>query len=129
MYEQLLAHLVGDYVLQTDHMAARKTKSFAVACWHAFVYSIPFFFLLSVPSLALLVIVGTHAVIDRWRLAKYVVWATNQMAPAAYRYSFSKASWHGYTYDKPDWLAGWLLIIVDNIIHLVINYFALKYLG
>ena len=44
MYEQLLAHLVGDYVLQTDHMAVRKTKSFAVACWHAFVYSIPFFF-------------------------------------------------------------------------------------
>jgi hypothetical protein len=109
MYEQLLAHLVGDYVLQTDHMASQKTKSFAVACWHAFVYSIPFFFLSSVSCPALLVIVSTHAVIDR--------------------YPFSKASWHGYTYDKPDWLAGWLLIIVDNIIHLVINYFALKYLG
>ena len=138
MYEQLLAHLVGDYVLQTDHMADRKTKSFAVAYWHALVYSLPFFLLaplsrfefagVPVPSLALLVIITTHAIIDRWRLAKYVVWAKNQMAPAAYRYPFAKAAWHGYQDAKPDWLAGWLFILADNILHLLINYFSLRYL-
>lgn len=152
MIEQILAHLVGDYVLQTDHMADRKTKSFAVAYWHGFVYSIPFWFFvpltvgtatgfwlpnggghfnlgaLPIPNLALFLIITTHAIIDRYRLARYVVWAKNQLAPAAYRYPFSKAAWHGYQDGKPEWLAGWLLIIADNTIHLLCNYLALRYL-
>ncbi len=134
--EQLIAHLIGDYILQTDHMADRKTKSFTVAYWHALVYAIPFFFITTyryelggfpIPG-ALTVIIFTHAVIDRWRLARYIVWAKNQMAPAAYRYPLSKAAWHGYQDGKPDWLAGWLYIIADNALHLLINYLALRWL-
>ena len=62
--DQLLAHLAGDYVLQSDWMAREKTSRIAVALAHALCYSLPFLFLR--PSLAAwLVIVGTHATIDR----------------------------------------------------------------
>lgn len=140
--EQLIAHLVGDYVLQTDHMAERKSKSLLVAFGHAAVYSLPFLFILDVPILefvafpyfpfpyspALLTIVVTHALIDHFRLARYVVWAKNQLAPKVYRYPFEKAAWHGYQANKPDWLAGWLYIIADNTIHLLVNYCAIRWL-
>lgn len=125
--EQLIAHLFGDYVLQTDHMADRKTKSMYVALAHACSYALPFLFL--DPSwVAVAAIILTHALIDRFRLARFLIWGKNQVAPQAYRYPFSKAMWHGYQDGKPDWLAGWLYIIADNALHLAINYFALRYL-
>lgn len=119
----LICHGIGDYVLQTDHMATEKTKSILVALWHAFVYTLPFLFITHSPE-ALAVICGTHALIDRFRLARYVVWAKNQLSPAKYRYAWKDAAWHGYKSDKPDWLAGWLLILADNVIHLAINAWA-----
>lgn len=123
----LLCHGVGDYLLQTDHMASEKTKNFYVAQWHAFIYTLPHLVVTRSP-MALLVIWATHAVIDHFRVARYLVWAKNQLGPAKYRYSLSEAGWHGYKADKPDWLAGWLLILADNILHLCINAAAITYL-
>lgn len=127
MIGQLLAHLVGDYVIQTDWMAAEKTKRLGVAVVHALVYALPFLALTQSP-VALTMIVGTHALIDRYRVARVVVWAKNQIAPASYRYPWSEAAWHGYRHSKPEWLAGWLLIIADNALHLTINAAALRWL-
>lgn len=123
----LIAHGTGDYLLQTDHMATEKTKSIVVALWHAVVYSLPFVLVTQSPA-ALAVICVTHALIDRYRVARYLVWAKNQLAPKAYRYPLSLAGWHGYKPDKPDWLAGWLLIIADNVLHLAINAAAVTWL-
>lgn len=123
----LLCHGVGDYLLQTDHMASEKTKSFYVAQWHALTYTLPHLVVTQSPA-ALLVIWATHALIDHFRVARYLVWAKNQMAPAKYRYPLSDAAWHGYKADKPDWLAGWLLILADNSLHLAINAWAITYL-
>lgn len=61
-------------------MANEKTKRSAAAAIHAVVYSFPFLFLTRSP-VALLLIAGTHFVIDRFRLARYVVWAKNFLAP------------------------------------------------
>jgi hypothetical protein len=38
---QLILHLIGDYVTQSDWMAQRKTKSTWAAFVHATVYSMP----------------------------------------------------------------------------------------
>jgi hypothetical protein len=77
---QLLIHLWGDYILQSDWMATYKTKDSIAAFAHALMYSS--FFILLRPSLtAWLVICGTHFLIDRFRLARYVVWAKNWIAP------------------------------------------------
>jgi hypothetical protein len=77
---QLVAHAVGDYLLQSDWMANEKTKKSVAALAHAVMYTLPFLFL-TTSWKALLFIAGTHFIIDRWRLARYVVWAKNFLAP------------------------------------------------
>lgn len=143
---QLILHLLGDYVFQSDWMAQRKTKSTLPAAAHALVYSLPFLLLGSWQ--AWLVIMLTHFVIDRWRLARYVCWAKNFLAPPrSRRWKYNSATsvteciedtrwWHpweecsgtGYHKDSPAWLSVWLMIIADNTMHLAINYFSLLYL-
>lgn len=78
--EQLILHLVGDYVTQSDWMASQKTTRYLPAFVHATVYSLPFL-LLRLSWIAFAIILGTHFLIDRFRLAKYVVWAKNFIAP------------------------------------------------
>jgi hypothetical protein len=112
-----LAHLLGDYVLQTHHQATRKTEAWGPALAHAATYTAAHLLVTRSPW-RLAIIGGTHAVIDRYRLARHVVWAKNQLAPAAYRPLHTAT---GYPEDAPPWLAVWLLIAADNTIHLSIN--------
>lgn len=124
---QLVAHLFGDYLLQSHWMATQKTSKKTAAACHVIAYSLPFL-MLGASWSALLVIVGTHFVIDHWRLACYVVWLKNFIAPRSAWRPWSECSGTGYPPDTPPWLAVWLLIIADNVIHLVINALALRYL-
>ena len=144
---QLILHLIGDYITQSDWMAQNKTKnSFAAFC-HALVYSLPF--LLIGGWLAWLVIFSTHFAIDRWRLARFVVYAKNiWFSPAIFTMSMRECDenctvpdcvtnrelrWKncrdtGYPSQRPAWLAVWLLIAADNTLHLAINFAALRWL-
>lgn len=148
--EQLILHLIGDYVTQSDWMASNKTTSYVPAAVHATVYSLPF--LLLRPSwTAFAIILITHFFIDRFRLAKYVVWAKNLIGPREHkqtifvgetsgrtvvydeyfiseRYRWDNCKATGYPSETPVWLATWLMIIADNTMHLTINFLALKYL-
>ena len=65
---QMFAHAVGDYVIQSDAMATRKTSSSWWTLAHVVTYGLPFLVFAPSPA-ALAVIVGTHFAIDRWRLA------------------------------------------------------------
>lgn len=121
----MIAHLFGDYVVQSDWMANAKTVEHGAAAAHAATYAACFLPLTRDPR-ALLAIGGTHFVIDRWRLAKYLVWARNQAAPADSRYPYSEAGMMGAPADRPDWLSGWLGFICDNAIHALINHLALR---
>lgn len=120
----ILAHLVGDYILQTHWMASEKVKRLWPAVVHGVVYTLPFLFITQSP-MALLAIAGTHIVIDRYRLAKHVVWFKNQFAPKSHR---TGHTWSGYSPNLPDYMAFWLLIITDNVIHILINVGAVKWL-
>lgn len=123
--EQLLLHLIGDYITQTNWMATEKTRKGIAALSHATVYAIPF--LLLSPSIgAIFVIWGTHFFIDRYRLARYVVFAKNWITQPSLKWDDCNAT--GYHKDMPPWLAFWLLIIADNTMHLCINYIALSML-
>lgn len=125
--DQILAHLIGDYILQSDWQASQKTKDISAAALHAFVYGLPFAFLQ--PSVAAaFFIVLTHFVIDHWRLARYVVWLKNQAAPAEFRSRWSDCVATGYPSSRPPWMAVWLLIIADNTLHLLCNGVALRWL-
>lgn len=120
--DQLLAHLAGDYLLQSNWMATEKVKRWLPALAHAGSYTLPFLLLTRDPR-RLAVIAGTHAVIDRYRLAKHVTWAKNQVGPAAYRSPHTET---GYADELPDYLKFWLMIAADNTIHLVLNRLALQ---
>lgn len=142
---QLILHLVGDYVTQSDWMAQNKTKSTWAAFCHALVYSLPF--LLIGSQAAVLVIFLTHLLIDRFRLARIVVygknilfdpvfwkkptscfWFTNAEVGRVESMAWSNCSATGYPSERPAWLSVWLLIAADNTLHLAINYGTLAYL-
>jgi len=120
---QLILHLIGDYVTQSDWMAQNKTKSTWAAFVHATIYSLPFLIIAS--PLAVLVIWATHLLIDRFRLARYVAYGKNFIAPRSSWKPWSECSGTGYHKDTPPWLAVWLMIICDNTMHLAINYAAI----
>jgi hypothetical protein len=123
--DQLVAHAVGDYILQSDWMADNKTKNSVAAAVHAVTYTAPFV-LITQSFAALAVICGTHFIIDRWRLARFVVWLKNEhFLP----FNPKPLTATGYQDGKPPFLAIWLLIIADNILHVVCNAVAIHYFG
>lgn len=118
--DQFVAHAIGDYILQSHWMATEKTKNSVAAAIHAATYTLPFLLITQSPE-ALAVTCGTHFLIDRFRLARFVVW-------------FKNGPWHpltatGYQDAVPAWLSVWLLIAADNILHVVINGVAIWYWG
>jgi hypothetical protein len=120
----ILAHLVGDYLLQSHWMATEKVHHWWPAVAHGLTYTLPYALVTqSIP--ALLLIASTHIVIDRYRLAKHVVWLKNQIGPHSHRPSHTAT---GYSDDTPPWLAVWLLIVADNTLHLLINTAAVVWL-
>lgn len=129
--DQLVAHAVGDYILQSDWMADNKTKSHAAAAVHAITYTLPFL-LITTNAWALAAICITHAYIDRYRLARFVVWLKNgpiEHVDIAFayprRWRLRPITATGYPDSKPPFLAVWLLIIADNILHVTCNALAL----
>lgn len=127
MSAQIACHMLGDYVIQSDWMAQEKIGAHLPAAAHAVSYALPFLALTRDPR-RLAVIAGTHFIIDRWRLARYVVWAKNQVAPKRYRYSLPPAG-TGYHPDRDvaqPWMTVWLMIAADNALHLAINAAALS---
>lgn len=156
----LLCHLFGDYVLQSHVMATRKTSSWRWAVVHAAAYSIPFavlFMALGVPDhiggadLALAVIFGTHAIIDRYAIAaKWYRWYG--VGHPGVWFAMVHAEWNRQMWKwrlatgpksappeepvfvaPPPFLGVWLTIIVDNTMHLAINaaavYLATGWIG
>lgn len=123
----IILHCVGDYCLQSDWMAAEKTKRSWPALAHAFVYTVPFV-ILTRSIVALMFIMVTHFLIDRFRLIRYLCWAKNFLAPKGYNKPWKDCKATGYPSDKPAWLTVWLMIIADNTLHLACNSFALIWL-
>lgn len=147
--DQLVAHAVGDYVLQSHWMASEKTSRSVACLAHVATYVLPFLLLTRDPR-ALAFIAVTHFVIDRWRLARFVCWAKNWMAPkrhlaspvltatnpprrrnwpwrecTATGYGPPVQSISGIETGPPVWMATWLMIVVDNLMHVTCNALAL----
>lgn len=126
-YWLIVAHLVGDYLLQSDWMAAMKRPARLPALAHALAYTVPFVLLTQSP-LALLLIGGSHFVIDHWGLARYVVWLKNRLAPRSWWHLWRDCNVTGYHKARDAWLVTWLYIIADNTLHLIANGLAITYL-
>ncbi|MGW3816333.1 DUF3307 domain-containing protein [Streptomyces sp. NPDC005046] len=121
LFESLLAHLADAYLIQSDWMATEKVKRWRPAIVHGTTYGLPFLLITQSP-LALAVIVVTHIVLDRYRAAKYLVWARNLLAPASRRGAWADVQKNqGSPVTVPSGLANALVIIADNTVHLAIN--------
>ena len=124
--DQFIAHALGDYILQSDWMAREKYRNTVAALCHVVFYTLPFLFLTQNPW-TLVVIAGTHFVIDRWRLARHLAWIKNRAWPGSR--PWAECADTGYPPDMPAYASMWLLIIVDNIMHIIINGLAITYIG
>lgn len=142
---ELFCHLLGDYFLQSDWMAVNKTREWSICLLHAMIYATVFFVAMIFKYLplkfyAFLVILSTHFLIDYTRLAKYIGYAKNLIAPKSWRLNWELCKQTGYCIEtseqdrrwysgcKPEWMAVWLMIILDNTLHIMINHFSLLYL-
>lgn len=135
--EQLLIHLFSDYWLQNDWMATNKKKKWLPAIVHGIVYTLPFL-LLTRSFLALLIIGVTHIIIDHtdivavlnriknWDFKPKELGYFRQLGCGLLSRSHMGIN-DGFAVDRPLFIRVWLLIIQDNILHLIINYLALKY--
>ncbi len=128
--DQLVAHAVGDYILQSQWMADNKRKESRAALIHCALYTLPFAMITqSVPALAL--IFGSHFFLDRFGLARYIVWLKNGPWDfsgdpfAGFIPPLKPMTPTGYPDRVPAWLSTWLFIIADNIIHVICNAGAL----
>lgn len=126
--DQLVAHAVGDYIIQSHWMATEKTKQHTAAAIHAVTYTLPFA-LITQSLAALAVICGTHFLIDRFRLARFVVWFKNGVGAPPTATGYGPITATGYQDEVPAWLSVWLLIAADNIMHVICNALAIAYLG
>lgn len=122
----LVAHSTGDYCLQSEWMSSCKTTSWPAALAHGATYGLPFLLVTQSPT-ALAVIVTTHVVIDRYRLARYVCWAKNWLAPAGWNRPWRECRATGYPPDRGA-PATILMVVADNTMHVAINAAALAYL-
>jgi len=128
MYTQLLCHLFGDYFLQSNWQATNKTKKWFPAITHACLYFIPFFVIFSPSLAATAIIIGTHAMLDRFRLVRYLLFLKEFLAPRHVWPEWKDCKKTGYHKDLPDFLSFWLMVIADNTLHLTINALTLTYL-
>lgn len=116
---QLLSHLVGDYIAQSDYMAVTKVdRSWEGVAWaagHAVLYTTCFVPLTRSP--ARLALIGiTHGLLDHYRpFPKLIALKDTWMSPNIMGDSRAQ--------DVPVWLR----IVTDNTVHLLINEIALSW--
>jgi hypothetical protein len=103
IYQIIWLHFVGDFILQTNNMAIRKSKSFLWLTFHVSVYAIP-----------LLVFGLTYALIN---LAAH--WATDAISSRVTSYLWAKNDRHNF----------FVVIGIDQAIHLTTLIYTLKFVG
>jgi hypothetical protein len=125
----LLAHLTGDYVLQSSWMAVGKLQRWLPAVAHGVAYTLPHALITQSPW-ALLVIGGTHILFDRYDMACRMVWLRNHLAPRREWQPWAEVRGnYGAPADCPRGTALGIKIVVDNCTHLAINGAAIALMG
>lgn len=134
---QLILHGIGDYFLQTDHQALNKKKpgsaGFIQCLIHCITYSAIFLFIGSWKAVAIIFI--THFIIDRWNLVSWLIAIKNNTKKFVNTMSNTDGEWvydlsnFGFAPERPFAISIWLYIICDNLLHIICNYIALKYLN
>lgn len=106
----VLAHFIGDFLLQNDWMAAGKKNSSLICSIHVVLYMIPFIFLTDCTWLQLTLIALQHWIQDR---TKFVSWWCNIMGSFQVELKHNTLPWGHF--------------VVDQVFHFVWMYFVINY--
>lgn len=102
----LIAHLIGDYLLQNDWMAQNKKKRTWPCMVHVLLYTAAVGVLTLWPWWALLVVAATHFIQDRTNIINW----------------WMRLKWKDQSAFASAPMAPWSIIVVDNVWHLVVLY-------
>lgn len=101
----LVAHLVGDYLFQTEWMAKNKANHWGALLVHCSVYTaiITLFAFLFIPEgisiWGVVIVFVTHVLLDRQKFVTF---------------------WYRHIMQVKDDRSGWLKIIIDQTFHLIV---------
>lgn len=104
----ILAHLIGDFIIQNDWMAIGKKKKNWICAIHVITYMLPFL-LTTLNPLQLILIAIQHYIQDRTNIIKWFCSITGKF----------KA--------EKDLALPWGHFIVDNVVHIVWMWIVVKY--
>lgn len=108
----ILAHLVGDYVLQNDWQAQNKTRYHVPCIVHVLLYTLAFVVIVEAsggwPTWAYGAIAATHYPVDRYGLAGR--WMRNVSGQKGFA----------------DGMGPWSIIVVDNTFHLICAFIVMR---
>lgn len=111
---QLIAHLLGDFVFQTDEMAKNKPNFDFYGWWwcllHCIIYALPFL-TITQNFQPIFLIFFSHFIIDKFGIAKH--WC-----------QIFKV---GARFDWNNWIKIYLIFMVDMAFHLGCNYIILSH--
>jgi len=131
--EQLLLHLVGDYIIQNDNVGIRKKEKSLTGLFYCIFHSITYalIFLLITTWEGVVLIGISHFLIDRWNIVAYFTAFKNNVYKKIHKNNKIKKrldlSNFGYIKERPFSITIWLYIIHDNIFHLLFNYIIIWY--
>ena len=103
----IYAHLIGDFILQNDHIGIGKKKSHKLCLLHIFMYMLPFLYTSATP-LQFALIAVQHYLQDRWHFVDWFCDLTGRFEHPATRV--------------------WGRIIVDQILHILWMAFVFRYI-
>jgi len=104
----IFAHLIGDYLIQTDWMAEGKKHSSLICTIHVLTYLIPFLFCINY-GWQWFAIGIEHFIQDRTSI---VVWLMKKKGSARFA-------------EPP--MAPWSIILTDNILHVLFIAFVMSF--
>lgn len=102
----LIAHLIGDYILQNDAIARRKKINLFRGLEHVSLYILPFFFC-NLHIITILLIFVQHWLQDSTDFVK-------RFCLLFGKFQFDEGRFWGH-------------IIIDNVLHILFMYFVIKY--
>lgn len=130
MVNILFLHVLGDYFFQSSWMAVNKVNKWWPAFMHAFIYTIPFWFLTQ-SVVAINFILLTHLLIDRFSLARFIIIGKDCIFSGFGKVDLNErlsVNNFGFSKDTPQHIAFVCYLIIDNSMHIYLNYFSITHL-
>jgi len=117
--DQIVAHLVGDYLAQHSKIQdAISRRPFRARLLSAHLYVIPILFITN-NIFAIALIVGLRASIDGYTIARWAVWLRRAMSSP---FNPPKMTITGFDENTTPIIAAlWFLIIINNVINIIFN--------